>query len=267
MKKIVVLALAVLSFGNTQAQNENNLKNFRFGLKAAPSINWYKPDNTKKYSNAGALMKFNWGLMMEFRLNDVASLTTGLEVMYDGGKQEFIDTTWYAYSKTDQNIATPPSDTSKWNNYTGYKLNERKYNVTYLNIPLNIKMKTKDIGGLTYFGQFGATLGIKLKAKATDEVQQDGVGASTSLTDVDISKDMQFMRMGANIGGGVEWNLSGSTSLVFGLNYNLGFTNVLSKTSDYLFHSATVNGSTPTYNFISQKTASHNISLVIGVLF
>lgn len=260
MKKLIVLVVAFLFVASPMMAQDGG-KNFRFGLKAAPSINWYRPDNKKDYTNDGTLLKFNWGLSMEFKLSEVASFATGLEVMYDGGKLNFLDTVGY-YMKDDE-IQEPSDDTT----FTFYKLENRRYNVTYISIPLNIKMKTKDIGGLTYYGLFGASLGIKVKAKSDDEVKQNMIGSLSTIEDLDISKDMGFMRVGLNIGGGVEWNLSGTTSLVFGLNYNLGFTNVLTKESDYIFDGVTGSGASTTYNMIKQKTASHNFGLVIGVLF
>lgn len=269
MKKLIVLSLAFLLIAPAMKAQD---KNVRFGLKATPTFNWYRPDNKKKYENDGLVMKFNWGLALEFKLSDVAAFSTGLEVMYDGGKLNFLDTANYYYIQDDKIIE--PSASAMMNDSTvfAYRLTGRKYNTTYVNLPLNIKMKTKDIGGLTYYGLFGATLGIKVKAKSDDRVRQynysNGTFATEStIEDLDISKDMGFMRLGLNIGGGVEWNLSGSTSLVFGLNYNMGFTNVLSKNSDYIFSTVTGSGSSITFNSITQKTASHNFALVIGVLF
>jgi hypothetical protein len=34
-----------------------------------------------------------------------------------------------------------------------------------VNIPIILKMKTKEIGYFTYFGEFGAVLGFKTKAR------------------------------------------------------------------------------------------------------
>lgn len=67
-----------------------------------------------------------------------------------------------------------------------------------------------------------------------------------------------------NIGAGTEWNLSGTTSLVFQLNYLLGFTNVAKSESDYLRKQTvgTADGSA-----LKQNLKSNSIGLTIGVLF
>src|SRR4051812_9761738 len=88
MKKVILLALTLTLGGKFMfAQDENNLKNFRFGLKVAPALTWYKPDaSSKNFAKGGSSLKLNYGLITEFRLNKVASFATGLEVAYDGGK-------------------------------------------------------------------------------------------------------------------------------------------------------------------------------------
>ena len=48
---------------------------------------------------------------------------------------------------------------------------------------------------------------------------------------IDANDEAFFLRGGINFGGGVEWNVAGNTSLLLGLNGNLGFTNILKKSS------------------------------------
>ena len=61
-------------------------------------------------------------------------------------------------------------------------------------------------------------------------------------------------------------NLSGSTSLLIGLNYNLGFTNVVKKDSEYL-QKRTNTGGVSTYGPLPQTIKSNAIVLTVGVLF
>ena len=46
-----------------------------------------------------------------------------------------------------------------------YWLKERKYKVNYVTIPIGLKLKTKEIGYLTYFGEFGGNIGIPYKTR------------------------------------------------------------------------------------------------------
>jgi hypothetical protein len=263
MKKILIVALALLFANvanmNTAQAQENDLKNFRFGLKLAPSINWMKPDNEKKFSSEGATLGFGWGMMMEFRLSDVASIYMGLQVDYDKGHLNFLDTTVY-YLNVNDEVLVEPADMVLGN--TANRLNSREYSTNYVTLPFGIKMKTKEIGYLTYFGQFGLNTSIKTKSKATDNVT-DILGQTSTLEDIDISDDMQLFRFQISIGGGAEWNLSGSTSLLFGINYNLGFSNVIKKTSKYNFEY----DNSANENLIEQNASAHNVALTVGILF
>ena len=83
---------------------------------------------------------------------------------------------------------------------------------------------------------------------------------------------MNFFSAALNFGLGVEMNLSGSTSLLIGANYNLGFTNVVKKESGYL--EKRTNG--PTYDIdpndytqtkMPQVIKSNGVVLTVGVLF
>jgi hypothetical protein len=249
MKKIVFLSLLFIAFIGTKvmAQEGGDIeaKGFRFGLKAEPSIVWIKPDDVKKYESGGARMKFAYGLMTEFRLGKTASFVTGLEATYSGGKINMLDSVYYI----------PVDDTNH------FYLKDRSYNTTYIGIPIALKMKTPDIGGMTYFGMFGINTAIKTKARAKDE--GNFVGTSTSsLTGVDISNEINFLRFDLVVGGGFEYNIAGSTSMVVSVNYHNGLTNTFRGESKSL--KSVVNNSI-TASKLDAKT--HYISLTVGILF
>lgn len=270
---ILSISLIFLTTNAVKAQDDFD-KKFRFGLKAAPSLNWYKPDNVKKFTSNGTSLKFGFGLMTEFRLSNTVYFTTGLELNYDGGKLNFLDSTYYALDKDkafieikkegDYIVPANSADTSG----LGYQLKNRKYNVTYVNIPLMFKMRTNEIGYIRYYGQFGVNAGIKTKARVDDETYLAAVANSPIVQeeDLDLDKDMNLFRFQLHIGLGGEYSLSGSTAFVFGLGYNLGFSNVIRKESRYLYNVETVNN-----NFIAeitkQNATAHNIVLNLGILF
>lgn len=275
MKKALFLVLA-LAFGGkhliAQDGGENDLKNFRFGLKTTGALTWYAPDDKKKFESGGVSAKGGYGLMMEFRLNKVAVLATGLQVDYDGGKLNFggttKDTSFYYLS--DGALLSNKDTAGK--DYTAYALNSRQYNTTYVTIPLTLKLKTNEIGYLTYYGQFGLNASFRLKNRTDDAVSLTTVSSTqpylsaangtASQNDIDNTKDMQLFKFALNIGGGAEWNLSGSTSLVFGLNWYNGFSNVLKSDSKYLFRTFSHD-----FNPTEQKARANAIALSVGILF
>lgn len=266
MKKALILLLTLtLGASYSFAQEENNLKNFRFGLIASPSLNWYKPEDAKKFSNAGIKAGFAWGLQMEFRLNKVASLVTGLQVNYDRGNLNFLDTASFYYD-TQEEAYVSNEDSSA----IAYKLNNRVYKTNYVMLPLYLKMKTGEIGMMTYYGEFGLMSSIRLKSKTTDDVTQYTAGnPKSTLQDIDNTKDMNLFRFQLHIGGGFEYNLAGTTSMFVGVAFNYGFSNVFQKDSEYLMTDRP-DPNMPakgTANPFKQQGTANNVALSVGILF
>ncbi len=280
MKKILTITALALIAQFSSAQ-ENEMKNFRFGLKVTPSVNWFKPDG-KLMSSNGSGVKFGGGLILEFRLAKVASFQTGLQIDAEGGKIKYTNggiaanssTMSYYYNIADDNIQPyNTSDTSAaWIlGNTHYQLNSRQYKATYVTIPLMLKLKTKEIGTMTYFGQFGFNASFRWKANATDELTvispSVGAGQNATKSKIDVTKDMAFFKGALAFGLGAEMNLSGTTSLVFGLNYNLGLTNSVKNDSDYIERKIYDGNLNATYEKLPQKLKSNAVVLTVGVLF
>lgn len=277
IKKIALLFVAVIGLQFANAQDDS--KGFRFGLRLDPSLNWYKVDNEKKFESAGASAGFGWGLHTEIKLSESASWTNGIGLFYDKGKVNYKlssttgDSVYYLLNGDDELVeftsdsAGPPFPAGT----NAYRLGVRSFTVNYAHLQTCIKMKTKEIGMITYFGQFGLNLGIKTKARANDqsEVLTSQIFNSSSWTSadkekIDITKDAAFMKLGLNIGFGLEFNISGTTSAFTCLSYNHGFTNAVGK-SDYL---RTTNDQDRNKLIeIDQKFTARNIALTIGILF
>lgn len=269
MKKVILLFL-VLTLGGkwALAQDENNIKNFRFGLKATGMLTWYKPEDKKKYESNGVTARGSYGLITEFRLNKVASIATGVQVDYDGGKLLYktdVDTNFYFLSKDGELLSRGDSVAGA----DKYRLDSRFYRTTYLTIPLSLKLKTPEIGSLTYYGQFGVNASFRLKSRVDDDVNavlggtfNQNIGGKASQSDLLNTSDMNIFKFSLNVGGGAEWNLAGSTSLVFGLNWYNGFSNVLKSDSKYVFRTQN-NG----YAETKQNAKASAIALTFGVLF
>jgi len=271
MKKIAIAATILITGKFAFAVGgDDDLKNFRFGLKVTPSVNWLKPEG-KLISKNGAAVKYGGGIILEFKLAKVASVQTGLQIDTDGGKIKYnnnaTNKALYFYNNVDEKIVEYNlSDTSNAN-YTHYQLNERKYNVTYVTLPISLKLKTKEIGALTYFGQVGMNTSFRWKANANDELSQVSNNANISKSKIDITKDINVINFALNVGLGAEYNVSGSTSILFGLNYAFGFSNVVKKESDYVNRKVTDAAGVVSNNPFPQKIKSNAIVLTVGVLF
>lgn len=298
MKKLFLLATLLIGLVSiTRAQvsvtEENDIKNFRFGLKGGLSIDWLNIDNDKKFQAGGAGLGYHWGLQMEFRLNKTLSFVTGLSLTTNNLKIDYssassADTVLYILDR-DENFVDFGGDTSSIftsmlvpTNNT-YWLKQRSIRANYVNIPLSLKMKTKEIGYFTYFGQFGMNIGIRTGAKTNDDVQELSIDVDTlqvanfygnntsfdeSLTKekLDLTSAVQPVRLGLKIGGGAEYNFSGTTSMYFEVNYNHFFTNGLRKESNETYLNA-LDYVDKAFENVGAKAIPGSVSLTVGVLF
>ncbi|MBT6515485.1 MAG: PorT family protein [Crocinitomicaceae bacterium] len=269
MKKtlIALFCLTLLGFGeNVQAQDD---KKFHFGLAIEPSINWYSPSEEKKFESDGNPLKFGFGLVTDFKLGENIWFSTGLNITTGGGSIKYLEnpTDGIGYYLLDNDILEPTGKFSDIDSTADFiVLDKRNYNANYVSIPLTLKMKTKEIGMMKYFGQFGFDVSIKTKGRADDEGTPLTTGNTPDLTDLNIDSEMQPLLAGLNIGAGAEYNISGSTSLVFSANFHYGFLNAVKNTSQHL-----VDISASTLDDITMYTPQQfkpfAISLKVGVLF
>jgi len=276
MRKIFTIGLFTLTTSFIFSQGD--VRNFRFGLKVTPTVNWFKPDGNI-ISNNGVGLKYGGGLILEYLMGKIISIQSGVQIDETGGKVKYnngatlstpnSNSVSYFYNTLNSAIVNYDPTLSPASN-THYQLNDRSYTVSYVTIPLTLKMKTKEIGNLTYYGQFGINNSFRWKATATDDVQPitaAGLGTSQTISKIDVTKDVSLYTAALNMGLGAEMNLSGSTSLTFGLNYLLGFTNVVQSNSSYLERQSIDGNGNVINSKMPQQLKSSVIALLVGVLF
>jgi hypothetical protein len=289
MKKILLLVSSTLLLANSFfAQDSDDDKKFRLGLKVAAQPTWF----SSKESGASKLNSgfgFGFGLVTEFRLSKTAQFVTGIGGDFESGSIKY---------KYDPLSAVPYSDsyvTDKSGNLKEVKdgadntnflndgdtqymgVTERKIKTTHITIPLALKMMTKEIAGFKYFGMFGGEIGVRIKSVATDSYKSSytagnlyfsGPGTNSN---VNINKDGSLIpiRVGMNVGLGAEYRLSGSTSIFLSINYFRSFTNLMKKESKYMYYDSNVYpvNNTMSFSRAQQNLLMNAIRINVGVLF
>lgn len=193
-----LLFVTVLSVSLLSAQESSTDKKFRFGLKVAPATLWYK-SGTSEVSSSGTNIGFAYGLMADYLFAENYSISTGLEMLLMNAK--------YTYETPASGIVSAIKT-------------DFKSNYQFVQIPVSIKMKSNEIGGIRYFGKFGFNNAICYKSTA--DISQNG----TIQKNKDISSNTNRFRFGLFIGGGAEYNISGSTNIIAGLHFDNGFLNM-----------------------------------------
>jgi hypothetical protein len=156
----------------------SHAQTFRFGLKASPSLAWFKTD-TKGLEPDGSKLTFSWGFMGEYFFADNYAFASGVELSSYGGK------------------LTTPNPTN---------IVDMDVKLNYIDIPLTIKMRTNEIGYMRYFGQFGVTPGFNISSKADYEstVTTNGTTTTVTVEDDDIKSDIVTLNVSLVISLGAE---------------------------------------------------------------
>ena len=230
MKGISILLVAVLM---TVQGFSQDFKKFKFGFKVDPNVSWMSSETTDVVSE-GVLLRGSFGVNADIMFSERYALGTGFSIMGGGGQLSFFDYEDRIGDAGESNFIVKRN---------------RKYKLKYVEIPLTLKLRTDEIGYITYWGQFGLGLGFATKATADDNIKffselvedademgnswiDSGSAISTLAKEdeeemgVDISGEMLPIRASLIIGAGIDYSLSGNTSLMFGIAYNNGLTNV-----------------------------------------
>jgi hypothetical protein len=270
----IILAASCSAIFAQEAKNEFDQK-WRFGLRVTPQPTWFT-SNDKNNIPAGAKFGIGFGLNVEYRFSEVAGFLTGIGGDFEGGTYKFkydpANNYEAQYWMDADELIKPGKQTSS---STKYFVQERKVSTTHVTIPLILKLSTQEYSGMKYFGMFGAEIGIRAKAKATDtyvKVVKSNYFGGDSLINTDLKvSDINIgpetgvvpLRLGLNAGLGGEYRLGGSTSLFISANYFYSFTNLMRKQSDYTFYR--VEGGT--HRYIKQGLKMNAIRINIGILF
>ena len=211
MKK-TLLVLFLFIAANSFAQDASQI---RLGLTAHPTFGFLKLENGK---GNGLSTGFSYGLMSDFEFAENYCFATGLTVTTINGTGTILNYQPYhseAAGNTDYDV---------------------KFKMQYLQIPLSIKLKTDEKDDMKWYGQFGLTTDFRIGAR------QDVERGNTPLVDdIKATDNTKFFRAGMIIGGGVEYRLSGKTSLLGGLTYNNGITNIAKNNHSVKNHYVGVN--------------------------
>jgi len=277
-RKLLVFAIA--SLFSFHAFSQDN-KSMRFGMYITPQLDWERSGNTKLYAHDGVNGKFGFGLSTEFKITDNVHFLTGIGGTFSGGGENYNvggDTIGYVTDKNQNfikvsDVNSAPGSTYLNSGNTYYRLIHRDYKTSYVTIPVQLKMMTKPIGPFRYFGEFGGNIEILTKAHANDQVEAFNKATGTfsentvTLTDLNIYSDCIPFKASLNVGAGAEYTLSGSTAVVFSLNYLRSFISATSGTSEYLYNGVSNHSSFALNAMSGHSVYGDGVALTIGILF
>lgn len=209
-KSFLIITLLLLSI-TTFAQS-----NVRFGFTTSPGVSFYSADG-KYHDSKGARFSFNYGAIVDFVIdnNERYTITSGLTIDMTGGNLKGI---------------TPD----------GLYSSSMVTKVQYLEIPIGLKLRSNESAqNLTFYGTLGVVNGFKIRSRANYDytgIGLDGVEFNNNEKNIRI-KDLDFYpnaikkinpyHMALHFEAGTEFRVSDNTSLVGGVYFRNGFTNVI----------------------------------------
>ena len=226
MKKYAILVLlSLLAIPQVLAFERQGI---RMGIKVSPNISWIRPE-TREYDHTAVRVGYSYGLIADIGLGENYTFSTGFNIAMMGGTLEY--PVLHGTPQTEEILS-------------------RRYHLQFVEVPLTIKMHTQEIGYITYFGQIGFGAGLRIRAKSRDYFPEIG---NVHYFNDDIAADTRLLRGSLIIGGGIKYSLGGRTSLLGGVTFNNGFSNILKGTNQ-------VTGRRP-------SAMQNYLELTLGVMF
>lgn len=173
--------LVLLAFTTSQAQE----RKFQLGILGSSQLSYINSNQTDV--ETGSALLFGFGGIAEYHFAERYSFSSGFEFMNRGGSLKAQDTTG-------------------------------NYRAQYIQIPLQIKMRTRQFGYYTYFAEMGFAIGFETGEKVEWEPSSPAqIGESlVGLFDANF-----------RIGIGTEYDLGGDTRLMGRLQYHRALANNL----------------------------------------
>ena len=242
MKKIVAIAaFLLLVISSNYGQSD-----IRFGFQLSPTFSWMNA-NTNRINSNGTNLGIKLGMFGEFYFRENYAFVTGIGFAFNSGGTLLHESEGAYWHDTDivssQNPLSP-----------GVNL---KYSIQYVEIPVLLKLRTKEFGYIRYYIEPGVQIGIRTQGRGQVEDDRKGIDPEEKF---DIRREVSPINMSWGLGAGIEYSISESTSIIAGLAFQLGFIDINDDKND----TYTVDGVTRDEN---SNEKINGITIKLGVMF
>ncbi len=231
------------------------------GFKVSPNVSWMQPQD-RHFLTDGPVIRFGFGFTADIFFAPNYAIGTGVNVMRNGGSLSYLEL---------ERIGSADFIFRR----------NRDYSSQYVEVPFTFKLRTNEIGYITYWAQFGFGAGVNIGSRGDDSKnylyeQALEEGTLTWVTsnretvfdeNSDLSDGIRLFRASMIFGAGIEYNLSGSTSVLVGLTFNNGITNSMSRQEVIRTEndSPIFRGNSP--ETVRLNAIANTIELNLGILF
>ncbi|MBN1388491.1 MAG: PorT family protein [Bacteroidales bacterium] len=174
----------------------------QIGLYSEPLISWFSSD-TDNADNDGARPGLAFGLTYDRYFARNYAFSSGISIINASGRLNYSDTLLIRFKNSETELNAGDNIT---------------YRIQYLSIPLGIKLKTNQIGYITFFANTGINPKIVIGGK--------GDIPSQGIKKVNVTEELRLFNLGYYITVGTEYPLGGRTAAVVGIGYEDNFMDV-----------------------------------------
>jgi len=221
----------------TQSYRQNSNPNIQtggaqpfisFSIHFDPLISWFSTDsyNTR---NDGVVPGFNFGFSYNKYFTPNYSFSSGIDIIYGGGRLINRDISQFELKNYSSAVITvQPGEAIT-------------YRITYLSIPLGIKLQTNQIGYGKFFTDFGFDPKIVIGGRA--DIPSLDIQGGNALPELNI------FNLSFHVLAGMEYPLAGNNNFIVGIGFE---NNLFDVTRD--------NGGQPS-NVVTQKLLSFRLGM------
>jgi Outer membrane protein beta-barrel domain len=247
MKFKIYLSIVLLGLSLNSDAQRVVWSRFKFGIQASPTFSWLATDVQKIRGNG-----FNTGLKLgataDYYFLENYALSTGIGFGFNHGGQLLHETGGNFLANS--TLSDPLYNTRELPD-----LVKIRYHIQYVEIPFALKMRTQQFGYIRIFAQAPViTLGWRTQARGDISAEK------IDLKKENIKPDVNPLLITWGVGGGVEYDISPSTSLVGGLYFNRNMIDVTRNKGNY----SLVNGTKVDED---SKAVLNAITLRLGIIF
>jgi hypothetical protein len=215
---------------NRYNQNDGNQPYINFSIHFDPLLSWFGTDSYDTRSN-GVVPGFVFGVSYNKYFSQNYSFSSGMNIIRAGGTLVNRDASQFEFKDYFSTVYTVPAG------------EDITYRITYLSVPLGLKLQTNPIG----YGRFFTDVGFDPKVVIGGRADIPSI----NIKDGNATRELNPFNLAFHVTAGMEYPIAGSNYFVVGLGYE---TNLFDVTRD--------NGDQPT-NVVLQKM----VSLRLGITF
>jgi hypothetical protein len=170
----------------------------RFGLHFDPLISWFSTDSYDS-RNDGAIPGFNFGISYNTYFSPNYSFSSGINIINAGGRLINRESTILELKNYNYGIlVVQPGEAIT-------------YRITYLSIPLGIKLQTSKLGYGRFFTDFGFDPKVVISGRA--DIPSLNISGGNAMP------ELNTFNLSFHIMAGMEYPLAPNNNIVFGIGF------------------------------------------------